>query len=544
MNGATEMAVVDSIQPLLSVVLPAVLAILLYRYPSQRYRDVIASLGVVATLILLLSMVPALLDDRVHLFEPGELAPNINLTLEGDLFGLLFAVSVASVLLITSVYSIWLVPERPSDTTSYYQVCILAALSAGVGAGLAGNLLLLFIFLEVLTLVTYPLIAGGGGRRARRAGYTYLAYALGAGLLVLIGIRMVYAEVGTLAFTDDGIAELWSIAATEPLALQLAFTLLVLGFGAKAGFVPIHSWLIRARRTETPIFGAVLAVVVTTAGMFGIVRIYLHIFGSTGADILGMDPFLLAFAALTVVTGGLMAVGLEHLLDRLTYLTMVGSAVTVPLLLATVPDTSSVVLLYMLVHGVWLLLGFLILHLVEIGHTDVSDDAFDRRPIGLGIVAVGIVTIAGLFGILAGWYLLVDPIPDHRLLISTVIVINVLVHALALWPATIRLRKPTAVDIDCYPATTGWTVLDAPVNSCRSMFELLATTGERLGRVSMQSVRDPANAIETTLPDRLVPRYHHHRQRTLGLTGTKLGIVESIYVLVLVLILVLLLGLW
>lgn len=525
--------VIDSLRPIAAVLLPAIVAVFVYQLDSSRARDGLALAGVVATGALLASMVPSTLEGQIYGFDGAELVPNIPLVLAADTAGILVAGMAVGVTFVGVVYTSY-VDDRSLGRPTRTIACLLACLSAVITAGFAGNLLVLFIALELLTLVTYPIVSTREDRLARRAGYTYLAYGLTGGLSILIGMRLIYVQVETVTFVDEGIPELVSVAVTDPWILRVAFGLLLVGFAFKAALIPVHSWLISARVAPSPIFGLIFAIIVIKAGVFGLIRVVHEVFGPATVEALGVGPIALVAGAVTVVIAGLMAYTMEHARDRFTYLAILGGGTGVLGLSVVDPAIRWWVLAYLLLHAVGLLVGF-----VGIAVYTASVERADRfGQVLTGVAAIWLIVLS----VLAAGASISASSGTEGPVITAVLVVGVIAHVLALWPAIFGIVQ-RAPDIMQYPTSSGWMILDEPAWWCRSAMTTVRVSGVSVATGAMLVVREPASAIESALPEQLVPRYRTYRVRSLGVTGTKLSVEGSIYVLVAVLVIGLVLGL-
>ncbi|WP_017342825.1 cation:proton antiporter [Halorubrum sp. T3] len=319
------------IRPLLAVLVSFVAAFLIvasYRSPNVREGwTLVASLakfGIVA------SMLPAVLDGAVFEWSAGAFLPGIGAPIEfalrADALGMLFAFLASGLWIITSFYSIGYMRGLDEPNQTRYFAAFAVSLAATMGIAFAGNLVTIFVFYEILSIATYPLVAHDETAEARSAGRKYLAYTMfGGGVLVLAGTALVYLLAGNVNFTAGGIAEL---ANADPGLAMLAFFLLAIGFGVKAGIMPLHQWLPEAMVAPTPVSGLLHAVAVVKSGAFGVSRVVLDVFGPELVYNLSL-PFgftaglvLSTIGAITLTAASLIALRKDHLKRRLAYSTI------------------------------------------------------------------------------------------------------------------------------------------------------------------------------------------------------------------------------
>ncbi len=240
------------------------------------------------------------------------------LVLHGDALSLQF-ITLSSVLwLATTVYAIGYLEDAPlrSRFFGYFSLCV----SATVGLALAGNLITFLLFYELLTLATFPLVVHRGTPEALRAGRVYLAYTLGGGTLLLMGVALLHSLAGTPDFVPEGY--LGALVEDHSLSLQVAFVLMIAGLGVKAALVPLHSWLPQAMVAPAPVSALLHAVAVVKAGAFGIVRVVYDVYGVAVSSLLMLTLPLLILAAVTILYGSIRALQQTDIKKRLAFSTV------------------------------------------------------------------------------------------------------------------------------------------------------------------------------------------------------------------------------
>jgi multicomponent Na+:H+ antiporter subunit D len=244
--------------------------------------------------------------------------PGLDLVLRADELSLLFMTLSALLWLLTTVYAIGYLEDSPhrSRFFGFFSLCV----SATAGIALAGNLFTLFVFYEILTLVTYPLVIHRGTPAALAAGRTYLLYTLPAGALLLLAVAASQVLTGPQDFVGGGYLK--PFVGEHATTLVLLFAALVTGFGVKAALVPLHGWLPLAMVAPAPVSALLHAVAVVKAGAFAIVRVVYEMFGVEFAATLGVLTPLAVLAAVTIVYGSLRALMQDELKKRLAYSTV------------------------------------------------------------------------------------------------------------------------------------------------------------------------------------------------------------------------------
>ncbi|MCC5794622.1 MAG: monovalent cation/H+ antiporter subunit D family protein [Chromatiales bacterium] len=262
------------------------------------------------------------------------LMPGIDLVLKTDGLSLLFSTLSAVLWLLTTVYAIGYLERSPNRARFFGFFSLCVASTMGIAA--AGNLFTFFIFYEMLTLATWPLVVHRGTSDARAGGRSYLRYTLPGSGVLLAGMIWLYQLTGQQDFIAGG--EVADIVLGNENSLRMIFLLLLIGFGVKAALFPLHGWLPRAMVAPAPVSALLHAVAVVKAGAFGIVRLVYDVFGVELVQVLGMDLMLAVAASITIIYGSLLALRQTNLKRRLAYSTVsqvayiaLGAAVAGPL---------------------------------------------------------------------------------------------------------------------------------------------------------------------------------------------------------------------
>ena len=267
---------------------------------------------------LVIYMATWVLTGHQFFFELWSILPGISIAFKVDSFGILFALVASSLWIVTTVYSIGYMRSLKEHDQTRFFACFALALSATLGVAFSANLLTLYIFYEILSLSTYPLVTHHQDEEAKNGGRKYLSYLLGGSIgLALPAMLICYALTGTLDFTSGGIFMGVELGRLLPI-LVLMF---LFGFG-KAGLMPLHSWLPGAMVAPTPVSSLLHAVAVVKVGVFSIARVITGIFG---ADVLvagNMVPVICYIAGFTVIMSSLIALNQDNLKRLLAFSTI------------------------------------------------------------------------------------------------------------------------------------------------------------------------------------------------------------------------------
>ena len=247
-----------------------------------------------------------------------EMLPGLSLSLHNEGLSILFATVASGLWIVTSVYSIGYMRGNNEKHQTRFYACFAIALSGAMGVAFASNLLTLFVFYEVLTLSTYPLVAHKEDDNARSGARTYLGILLATSIgLLLPAIIWTWSVAGTLDFVPGGVL---AGRISEPAAAIL-LVMFVLGVG-KAAVMPVHRWLPAAMVAPTPVSALLHAVAVVKAGVFSITKIGLYTFGQDFLAVVTADHFIVYLVGFTIIGASTVALRQTNLKRMLAYSTV------------------------------------------------------------------------------------------------------------------------------------------------------------------------------------------------------------------------------
>ncbi len=311
--------VIHSIRPLLAIgvsLLASILIIFSGKKPNLRESWTIIA-GIIKFAIVA-SMIPAVLSGSTYEYTLVSFFPGMELKFRVDSFGLMYATLASFLWIANSFYSIGYMRTLKEHSQTRYYACFAGALSAAMGAAFSANLLTLYLFYELITMVTYPLVSHKETPDAFSGGKKYITYLLGTSKAFLLpAIVLTYIVAGTLEFSKHGIFP----AAANPMLLKVIYLLFILGI-AKAALMPFHGWLPAAMVAPTPVSALLHAVVVVKVGVFAVIRVILFIFGLDMMRRLNLGAPTAFAASFTIVTASVIALTKDNLKARLAYSTI------------------------------------------------------------------------------------------------------------------------------------------------------------------------------------------------------------------------------
>jgi multicomponent Na+:H+ antiporter subunit D len=305
---------------LVAIGLPLVgaLAIALAGRIGPNIREAATAITSVSLIWVVWGLLPLLMDGGRPSVEVSELMPGLSIAFTVEPLGMLFAALASGLWLINSIYSVGYMRGNKEQNQTRFYACFALSLSATMGIAFAGNLFTLFLFYELLTLSTYPLVTHKGDAATVRSARIYLGVLLSTSIgLFLPAIIWTYSVAGTGDFTAGGIL---AGKLNDP-EIGLLLGLFVFGIG-KAAVMPMHKWLPAAMVAPTPVSALLHAVAVVKAGVFAVTKIIVYIFGIEFLFAAPSSQWLLYAAAFTIITASLVALRQTNIKRLLAYSTI------------------------------------------------------------------------------------------------------------------------------------------------------------------------------------------------------------------------------
>ena len=417
------------------------------RWPNLRETATLATAAALFATVLTL-LAPVLGGARPQLYVL-EMLPGIPLAFRVEPLGMLFALVASGLWIVNSIYSIGYMRANGEAHQTRFYVCFALALAATMGVAFASNAATLFLFYELLTLVTYPLVAHHGTPEARAGARTYPWILLGSSIMfLLLGVALTWRVAGTLEFLPGGILEgrLGNAATGGLLALYM--------FGiAKAALMPLHRWLPAAMVAPAPVSALLHAVAVVKAGVFSVIKVIVYVFGvDTIAGMRSVD-WLPTVAGFTIVAASVVALRADNLKRRLAYSTVSQLAYVVLAAALLTPLSIVGAALHIAAHAVGkITLFFAAGAIYTAAHkTEVSQlDGIGRRmPWTMAAFGIGTLSMIGLppaAGFVSKWFMVSGAMAAGHWTAAVVLAVGTLLSAGYLLPILYRafLRPPSA----------------------------------------------------------------------------------------------------
>lgn len=312
---------------ILPIILPLVVAAAMLLFDERR-RKLKAGLSLLTVAGILAASVALLYDAATgpagvgafQVYALGNWAAPFGIVLVADQLSALMLVLSSTL----GVGALLFALARWDGAGPRFHALFLLLLMGVNGAVLTGDLFNLFVFVELMLAASYGLVLHGSGEERVRAGLHYIAINLGASMLFLIGVSLIYGTAGTLNMADlaDRIPNLSD--KVRPL-FELGCAILAMAFLIKASTWPLGFWLPRTYAAASAPVAALLAIM-SKVGVYALVRLSLLLFGPTAGASAGFGgDWLLAAGLATIAFGTVGALGARELTQAVGFSIMISS---------------------------------------------------------------------------------------------------------------------------------------------------------------------------------------------------------------------------
>lgn len=390
---------------LLPILVPLIGGIFVFRQKNEQFRDRLALTVILSAAVL--AMLVCLLPERrlVLLTIQGSL----HLALRTDGLARFFMALCACIWVPVLLFAFPYIRHagRERQFLGFYTM----TLGVLMGLAMAANFVTLYMFFEVMSLITVPLVLHTATAAARRAGFKYLGYSVFGAGMALIGYFFVAYYMAAPDFAAGGVMDPARSAQHRELLL-VAYCLMIVGFGAKAGMVPMQAWLPAAHPVAPAPASAVLSGVITKGGVLAVIRVTYYMFGPEFLQGSWPQYVLLTLALTTVFVGSMLAYREKQLKRRLAYSTVSQVSYVLFGLLLLTPAGVQAAMTQMVFHAVakdtLFLAAGAIIFATNCTRVDQLQGIGKRMPVTMWcftLAALSLIGIPPMAGFVSKWYL-------------------------------------------------------------------------------------------------------------------------------------------
>ena len=426
----------------LAPLLGAGLVMLSRRRPNVREGCSLAAAGLLFATVV--SLIPDIRAGKQLEFVVAELLPGLRIALRADAMSMIFAVSASFLWMVTVFYSAGYMRGLKEHAQTRFNACFALALFGAMGCAFADNLFTLYLFYEIVSICTYPLVAHHQDAEGYEGGKKYLVYLTATAKgLVLPAMILIYVLTGTLDFADNIQSGILPPDAPRGVVIAL-YACCILGF-AKNGIMPLHHWLPGAMVAPTPVSALLHAVAVVKVGVFSTTRVMLYVFGVDTMEALNLGLPTAYFVSFTILAGSVVALSKDNLKARLAYSTVSQLSYIVLGVALLTPAAIAGGLVHIANHAFAKITLFFCAGAIYVAthKKDISEmDGLGRAmPYTFGAFALASLSMIGappVGGFISKWYLLLGAMDAGSLGILLVLVTSTLLNAAYFAPVVYR----------------------------------------------------------------------------------------------------------
>jgi multicomponent Na+:H+ antiporter subunit D len=380
-------------------------------------------------------MTPWILAGKYVEITPFVILPGITMKFRVDALGILFGTIASFLWILVSFYNIGYMRTLNEHAQTRYYFCFAVAIVGAVGVAFSGNLFTLYLFYELITIFTYPLVAHHQDEEAYEGARKYMVYLTGTAKgFFLPAIILTYILAGTLDFAPSGVVKGIFPADANPTLVTITYILYMAGF-AKAAIMPFHNWLPSAMVAPTPVSALLHAVAVVKAGVFCVSRVMLSVFGLEVLDRLFLGIPTAYAAGFTIVLASVIALTKDDLKARLAYSTVsqlsyviIGVALLTPTavtggLLHIANHAFSKITLFMCAGAI-----YVALHTKKISEMGGIGRVMPFTLAAFGIASLSMIGVPLVCGFVSKWYMIRGAMEGHNTIFLLVFLVSTILN--------------------------------------------------------------------------------------------------------------------
>lgn len=394
---------------ILSVILIPVIAgilVLLIPFKKRSHMEIFLEGMVILNSILVWTL---LVHRPENIFTLANFTGNLSISFDVDGMGMVFGGLVSALWPLATLYAFEYMTKEEHEKVFFMFYTMTYSVTLGIS--FSANLLTMYFFYELLTLVTVPLVMHTLTREAILASRKYLYYSLGGAAFAFIGLIFIIIYGNTTDFVLGGVLDPEKIGARTNVLL-LIYVIAFMGFGVKAAISPFNSWLPDAGVAPTPVTALLHAVAVVKSGTFAIIRLTFYSFGTDFLRGTWAQDVVMAIVMFTIVYGCSRAIKETHIKRRLAYSTI--SNLSYILFGVTVMTPTGMIgaLTHLIFHAVIKIAAFFcagaIMHQTGRQYVHELDGMGCKMPCVFGVFtvsALALMGVPGLAGFISKWNL-------------------------------------------------------------------------------------------------------------------------------------------
>lgn len=422
---------------LIAPFIPMITALLVMVFGRRpNIREAWSITGAVLTFLAVAFLIPHILNGASYSYELFRIYPGISVRFRIDALGILFAGTSSCLWILAGFYCIGYMRGLNEHAQTRFYVCYAVSVGAAIGAAFSGNLFTLYLFYEIISIFTYPLVMHHQDKEGYEGGRKYIVYLMFTSkALLLPAMAIIYVQCGTLDFAAGDIVKGIFPAESSRILVAASYFMCLFGF-AKAGIMPFHNWLPSAMVAPTPVSALLHAVVVVKVGVFSICRVMLSVFGTELLTDLGLGTITCYIASFTILTGSIIALTKNNLKARLAYSTISQLSYIVLGVAMLVPEGITGGLIHIANHAFSKITLFFCAGAIFVvsGKKEISElrGIGYRMPLTMlafGIASLSMIGAPPVSGFVSKWYLALGAMKINSVILLCVLLASSLLNA-------------------------------------------------------------------------------------------------------------------
>ncbi|MBC8208337.1 MAG: monovalent cation/H+ antiporter subunit D family protein [Desulfobulbaceae bacterium] len=440
-----EITTVSSAKLLLAVLVPLFGALgVMFMGKNENIRESISSIASIILFILVLSLVPAVLSGKTLVYHMFSILPGVSVTLRADAMSMIFAIVASSLWTIAVFYSMGYMRAHNEPAQTRFNACFALSIFGAIGVAFSDNLFTLYLFYEIVSVCTYPLVAHNQDKEGYSGARKYIVYlTTTAKAFLLPAMILIYVLTGTLDFAPNISTGIFPPDVNKGLVIML-YIFCLFGF-AKNGVMPFHHWLPGAMVAPTPVSALLHAVAVVKVGVFCTTRVMLYVFGVDTMHALNLGIPTAYFVGFTVLMASILALSKDNLKERLAYSTVSQLSYIIMGVALLTPAGIDGGLIHIVNHGFSKITLFFCAGAIYIAahKKNISEmgGLGKTMPFTFGAFAIASLSMIGappVAGFITKWNLLVGSIQAHQMGILLILIASTMLNVGYFAPVTIK----------------------------------------------------------------------------------------------------------
>ena len=422
---------------ILTPIIPMVTAVfIMFSGKRPNLRESWSVIGALLTFISVVHVLPHYLAGGSYKYTLFTLYPGVSVKFHLDGLGILFAGTSSFLWILAGFYCVGYMRGLDEHAQTRFYVCYAVAVGGAMGAAFAGNLFTLYLFYEIVSIFTYPLVAHHQDEEGYHGGRKYIVYLMFASKAFLLpAMVLIYVQCGTLDFAIGNVAAGIFPANAVPWLVKLTYILCLFGF-AKAALMPIHGWLPAAMVAPTPVSALLHAVVVVKVGVFSIARVMLSVFGVSLLDKFGLGILTAYLASFTIIVASVIALSQTNLKMRLAYSTVSQLSYIILGVAMLTPNSITGGIIHITNHAfakitLFFCAGsiYVATHKKDISEMGGVGWSMPFTMVAFGLASLSMIGVPPVSGFVTKWYLALGTLDIHNMILLTVILVSSLLNA-------------------------------------------------------------------------------------------------------------------